>query len=200
MKLLVNFYANILENTVNDFIRTVTQISASEAKKGDPIDEVIIQIQSSGGSSDHGLLAYNFLKQTGITITTIGMGNVDSAAIMMYCAGTNRISVPSCRFLIHEATVTISGQFNLTKLNELKEITERINNDYCEVISNVCGKPLRSIKKYVRNGLVMSSHKAQDFGLVQKITEAPYLTDRNIPIIGINNPQIIQPPPQRAEI
>jgi ATP-dependent protease ClpP protease subunit len=199
--LLVNFYANILENTVNDLIKFVTLMNSDQTKKGDPIDEIIIQISSSGGSSDHGLLAYNFFKQTGLSITTIGMGNVDSAAVMLYCAGDNRISVPSCRFLLHEATATITGQFNHSKLKELTEVTERINNDYCNVIANVCGKNLSSVKKNIKDGLVMSSDKAKKFGLVKTITEEPYLKDRkNVLIIGINNPQIIQPPPQKAEI
>lgn len=201
MKLLINFYANISENTINDLIKMVTLINSEQLRNNDPIEEIIIQISSSGGSSDHGLLVYNFLKQTDLNITTIGMGNVDSAAIMLFCAGKKRISVPSCRFLLHEATATIKGQFNFSKLKELTEVTERINNDYCEVVSKVCSKNLGFVKRKIKNGLVMSSNQAQEFGLLQEITEDPYLKGiQNVRIIGINNPQIIQPPPQRAEV
>lgn len=87
-----------MDITVNNSIQFITQITSDQSQKGLPVEEIVIQISSSEGSSDHGLLAYNFLKQTGIKITTIGMGNVDSAAVVLYCAGTNRISVPSCRF------------------------------------------------------------------------------------------------------
>lgn len=200
MKILINFYASILDTTVNDLIRVITQISADHSQKDTPIQEIVIQISSSGGSSDHGLLAYNFLKQLGIKVTTIGMGNVDSAAIMLFAAGSTRISAPSCRFLIHEAMATIQGQFNANKLGELKNITERINEDYCNVIAKVCLKNIEEIKNIIKDSSVMSSSQAKDFGLVQQISEEPYIQDlKGIPIVGINNPKIIQPI-QRAEI
>jgi len=194
MQLLVNFYANVLDTTISDFIRLVTQISAQQSQKGKPIDEIVLQISSSGGSSDHGLLAYNFLKQSGLKITTIGMGNVDSAAIMLFCTGTTRISVPSCRFLIHEATATIQGIFNANKLKEIVKVTERINDDYCTVIASVCNKKLTQVKSDVMKSTVMSSESASKYGLVNIITEEPYIKDFNgLPVIGINNPIQIQP-------
>jgi len=200
MKMLINFYASILDVTVNDLIRLITQISSEHSQKNNPVQEIVIQISSSGGSSDHGLLAYNFLKQLGIKITTIGMGNVDSAAIMLFAAGDTRISAPSCRFLIHEAMATIHGQFNANKLGELKNITERINEDYCNVIAKVCSKEIQEVKNTIKNSSVMSSDQAKDFGLVQQISEEPYIKDlKGIPIVGINNPKIVQPM-QKAEI
>lgn len=190
---MVNFYANVLDSTVSDLIRLITQFSSQYAQQGNPIDEIVLQISSSGGSSDHGLLAYNFLKQTGFKITTIGMGNVDSAAIMLYSAGSNRLSVPSCRFLIHEATATIQGMFNANKLKEITQITERINEDYCNVISSVSGKKLNKVKLDVMKSTVMSSEEAKKYGLVHTITEDSYIKETGMPTIGITNPVQFQP-------
>jgi ATP-dependent protease ClpP protease subunit len=103
MKLLINFYANVSEGSINDLIKFVT-IKLAQQNPEKPIDEIIIQISSSGGSSDHGLLAYNFLKQISIPKTTIGMGNVDSAAVMIFSAGQKRLSATSCRFVLHEVS------------------------------------------------------------------------------------------------
>src|SRR3989338_1039698 len=123
MKALINLYAGVSEKTVNDLINFVTQQIAIQTVEN-PYDELIIQISSSGGSSDHGLLAYNFLKQIGIKKTTIGMGNVDSAAVMLFCAGDKRIAMPSCRFVLHEARATINGEFNGTKLKEISKLID----------------------------------------------------------------------------
>ena len=59
MKILVNFYANVSEGSVNELIKFIT-VKLTQQNPTKPIDEIIIQISSSGGSSDHGLLAYNF--------------------------------------------------------------------------------------------------------------------------------------------
>ncbi len=113
---------------------------------------------------------------------------------MLFCAGSSRISVPSCRFLIHEATATIQGIFNANKLKEITKVTERINDDYCSIIASVCSKKLTQVKADVLKSTVMSAENAKKYGLVSAITEEPYIKDPNgIPVIGINNPIQIQP-------
>ena len=128
------------------------QIVLASKNASNPLDEIIIQISSSGGSSDHGLLAYNYLKELSIPKTTIGMGNVDSAAIMIFAAGDKRLAMPSCRFLLHEALTTIGGTFNGTKLHEIANLNERITKDYCHVVAKVTSKPLKTVEKKVKAG------------------------------------------------
>jgi ATP-dependent Clp protease protease subunit len=190
MKALINFYASVSEESVNNLIGFMTQQTVLGIQhKENPLDEVIIQISSSGGSSDHGLLAYNYLKQLNIPKITIGMGNVDSAAVMIFAAGDKRLTMPSCRFLLHEAVTNIGGSFNGTKLHEIAYLNERITKDYCEVISKVTSKPLKTVQKKVKDGQVMSSVEAKEYGLVQEILENPYLTNLNgLNILMINNP------------
>lgn len=199
MKALINFYAAVNEATINDLLNFVTQqIHLGTQNPANPLEEIIIQISSSGGSSDHGLLAYNFLKQVNIPKTIIGMGNVDSAAIMIYSAGNKRLAMPSCRFLLHEALTTIQqGTFNGTKLHEIANLNERITKDYCRVVSEVTGKTIRTVETKVRQGQVMSSEEARSYGLVQQLQNEPYIRDlNNLNILVINNPK---PPlqPQR---
>jgi ATP-dependent protease ClpP protease subunit len=191
MKLLINFYANVSEATIRDLIMWVTQQLASQTPEK-TIDELIIQISSSGGSSDHGLLAYNFLKQINLKKTTIGMGNVDSASIMLFCAGDKRVTMPSCRFVLHEARATISGEFNSTKMKEMGRLVERITDDYTDVVVKITGKSKEDVRKEIMTGAVLSSDEAMKMGLVTEIIEEPYLKDtKNLAILLVNNPVII---------
>ena len=193
MKALINFYAGVSEVTVNNLINFITQQIATQ-KPENPLGEIIIQISSSGGSSDHGLLAYNYLRQLGLKKTVIGMGNVDSAAVMIFCAGDVRLAMPGCRFTLHEALTTIQGTFNGTKLHEIANLNERITNDYCKIISSVTSKKVDKISKIVKLGQVMSSEEAKEFGLATNIQDKPYLESmQGINIMMINNPQ----PPQQ---
>lgn len=192
MKLLINFYANVSEGSINDLIKFIT-VKLAQQNPEKPIDEIILQISSSGGSSDHGLLAYNFLKQISIPKTTIGMGNVDSAAVMLFCAGEKRFAAPSCRFVLHEAIATLSGQFNPAKLSEMAKLIQRITDDYSEVISKVVNKKKITVDKDVRSGTVLSSTEAKKFGLVTDIIEGAYLTEmRDLDILLVNNPNQLQ--------
>ena len=205
MKILINFYANVSEGSVNDLIKFIT-IQLAQQNPQKPIDELIIQISSSGGSSDHGLLAYNFLKQISIPKTTIGMGNVDSAAIMIFAAGDKRLAMPSCRFVLHEAIATLGGQFSPSKLSEMARLIQRITDDYSEVVSKVTGKEKSIIDTEVRKGSVLSSQEAKELNLVTEILEGAYLKEmKDLQILLINNPQQIpnqQPhsPQRKAEI
>jgi len=193
MKLLINFYANVTEQTIRDLIMWTTQQLAQQ-NQDNPYDELIIQISSSGGSSDHGLLAYNFLKQIGIKKTTIGMGNVDSAAVMLFCAGDKRIAMPSCRFVLHEARATINGEFNGTKLKEISKLIDRITDDYSDVVVKITGKDKSSISEDIKNGAVLSSEEAKKLALVSEIIEEPYLKEmKDLQILLINNPPVNNP-------
>jgi ATP-dependent Clp protease protease subunit len=202
MKILVNFYANVSEASVNNLIKFVTaQLAQQNPQK--PFDELIIQISSSGGSSDHGLLAYNFLKQISVPKTTIGMGNVDSAAIMIFCAGDKRIAMPSCRFVLHEAIATLKGQFTSTKLGEMARLVQRITDDYGDVVAKVVSGDKKKILKDVREGSVLSSEEARKLGLVTEILETAYLSEmKDLAILLINNPNQAsnQQPPNNAEV
>ncbi|KKQ87337.1 MAG: Peptidase S14 ClpP [Parcubacteria group bacterium GW2011_GWF2_38_8] len=206
MKLLINFYANVSEGSINDLIKFIT-IKLAKQNPEKPIDEIILQISSSGGSSDHGLLAYNFLKQISIPKTTIGMGNVDSAAVMLFTAGDKRLAMPSCRFVLHEAIATLRGQFSPSKLNEMARLIQRITDDYSEVVSNVTGKEKATIFEEVRKGSVLSSLEAKEFNLVTEVLEGAYLKEmKDLEILLINNPiqqqnlQQIPQPQKKAEI
>lgn len=202
LKILVNFYANISEGSVNSLIGFLTQQIAQQTPEAQ-ISEIIMQISSSGGSSDHGLLAYNFLKQITIPKTTIGMGNVDSAAVMLFCAGDKRLAMPGCRFVLHQARLTLSGsgEFSPSKLTEIAKMGSRITSDYSAVIANVTEKPQQLISKKVNVGTVMSSEEAKKLGLVTHISSEPYLSEmRGLAIALINNPVNVPAPQPNSQL
>lgn len=194
MKILVNFYANVTEQTVNTMITNIVQLLASQ-NQADPntiIDEIILQISSSWWSSDHGLLAYNFLRQQNIKKTTIGMGSVDSAAVMLYCAWDERIAMESCRFVLHEARATINWELSISKMVEMSKLLQRITDDYTKVVLRTIGKSSKQLKVKIAKGTVLSAEESKKTWIVQNITNDPYIKEmKNLHIIHIVNPQSI---------
>jgi ATP-dependent protease ClpP protease subunit len=88
---VIRFFAPVIDATVNALMNTVDQ----RMKQG--IRDFIILISSPGGSVIHGLSTYNYLKGLPANITTHNFGSVDSIGIVLYCAGTRRLSVPQAQ-------------------------------------------------------------------------------------------------------
>lgn len=197
MKVLINFYASINEASINAVINFINgEMHKAIKNPTNPLEEIVIQLSSTGGSSDHGLLAFNYLKQINIPKTLIGMANVDSAAVLLFAAGDKRLAMASCRFTLHEALTNLSGTFTGKKLHEIAYLNERITDDYCQTIHHVAGKNLRTIRTNVREGKVLSSEEAKSYGLVTEIVDSPYITSlEGLNILTVNNPQpnVIQP-------
>ncbi len=70
-------------------------------------------MSSGGGDVLSGFMAENYLNGLPIEVTFFNVGNVDSSASVIYCAGSKRYAVPEARFIIHEVslTFTANGQY-----------------------------------------------------------------------------------------
>ncbi len=86
-------------------------------KKG--VNEFKILISSPGGSVQHGLSAYNYLKGIPAKITTHNFGIVDSIA-MLSCyivAGQKRLCVPPSNISTSQPLTQFHGIRNMRKSN-----------------------------------------------------------------------------------
>lgn len=199
MKILVNFFGDVSEQSVNQMITFVTQnIFAAENQK-QQVEELIIQIASNGGSSDHGLLAYNFLRQMNVKKTTINVGNVDSAAALIFCAGDSRLAMQTSRFTLHGAMTTIQGQFSGAKLQEIADLNKRITDDYVKVIADTTKQKKATLQKKIESGYVIDAAESKNIDLVTELLNQPYLTSTNgVNALIINNPIKQQPDKQQV--
>ncbi len=101
---VIMFMVPINSDTVNMLLRTVNQQSQSGVK------DITLVLASPGGDTAAGFAAYNVLKSlAGINLPTFNVGNIDSAAMLIYCAGAHRYSLPgpAVRFLIHGNALTL---------------------------------------------------------------------------------------------
>jgi ATP-dependent protease ClpP protease subunit len=97
---IINFILPINPDTTNLLLSVVSAQIRNHAKK------ITIVLASPGGDPSSAFAAYNILRSLPIEITTFNAGNIDSAAMLIYCAGKHRYSLPSpARFLIHSAAL-----------------------------------------------------------------------------------------------
>lgn len=162
---VIRFFAPIIDVTVNALMNTIDQ----KMKQG--TRDFIILISSPGGSVIHGLSAYNYLKGLPAGITTHNFGSVDSIGIVLYCAGSRRLSVPQARFLFHGISAQFKGEQNL----EEKQLEERLKGlridmeNIAKVIATNTGKSVRDIIEAMSERTTLNPQEAQAWGLVHEI-------------------------------
>jgi len=162
---VIRFFAPVIDATVNALMSAVDQ----KMKQG--TQNFTILISSPGGSVIHGLSAYNYLKGLPVSITTHNFGSVDSIGIVLYCAGSRRLSVPQARFLFHGVNVQFRGEQNLDeKLLEerLKGLRIDVEN-IAKVIAANTGKSTKDIADAMIERTTLNPEEAQSWGLVHAI-------------------------------
>jgi len=187
---VIRFFAPVIDATVNALMNAVDQ----KMKQG--IKEFIILISSPGGSVIHGMSAYNYLKGLPASVTTHNFGSVDSIGIVLYCAGSKRLSVPQARFLFHGVNVQFQGQQNLDeKLLEERLKGLRIDmENIAKVIAANTGKSARDATDAMFERITLNPEEARAWGRVHEIQSE--LFEAGSEVIAIQFQQQPQPQPQ----
>jgi len=164
-KVYIQFQAPVIDKSVQTLIQNIN----SEISQG--TTHVSILMASPGGSVFWGLTAYNFLKGIPTQIYTHNIGSIDSIAILMYCSGSKRYSVPHGRFLMHGVGIDVpqGTRFDEKSLDERVKGLRMDTENIAGVISENTGKTEDEIKKALYEGTVLNPEQAVEFGLVHEI-------------------------------
>lgn len=131
-----------------------------------------LMISSPGGFVDPGIAIYNFLKGLPIEVVTHNYGSCDSIAALVFCAGLERYTVNSSRFLIHGISLPIKDQ-TLSEIN-LRELTNSLQNNretISKIISKTCNKKVEDVEKNMLQGIILTPEEAIKYGLVTQIKD-----------------------------
>jgi len=162
---VIKFFAPVIDVTVNALMNAIDQ----KMKQG--VKEFIILISSPGGSVIHGLSTYNYLKGLPAMIITHNFGSVDSIGLVLYCAGSRRLSVPQARFLLH----AVNAQFKGNQSLEEKQLEERLKGlridieNISKVIAANTDKSLEDVTNAMLERTTLNPEEAQSWGLVHEI-------------------------------
>jgi ATP-dependent Clp protease, protease subunit len=176
----IRFLAPVNPQTTDQLLKIVDQ------KIREKYQKIHLMISSQGGSVFHGLALYNFLKGAPIEVYTYNFGSVDSIGVVIFCAGKRRFSVPHARFLIHEVSTNLSGNFNFNE-KQIEEILKSLKIDkenIARVISDTTEKPLKTIEENMINRTTLNPTEARDYGLVHEIKSELLPLDADFSVIG----------------
>jgi ATP-dependent Clp protease, protease subunit len=181
---VINFLVDVSATNVNQLIQLVNVQLRNNVKK------ITLVISSTGGDAAAGFTAYNYLRGIPAEVTTFNIGNVDSAAAIMFCAGRNRYALRDTRFMLHGTGLTITGTVavNAEGLESQLEILKSMNRMVSHVISSATNKKESDIDQIIRGQVILNPEEAKKWGLIQEVKETFF--DPNANLITV-----IPPPP-----
>jgi ATP-dependent Clp protease, protease subunit len=152
----------------------------------DPEKDIMIYINSPGGSVYAGLAIYDTMCYVEPRVGTICMGIAASMAAVILAGGAPgmRFSLPNTRVLIHQPSGGFSGQAADIHIHaqEILRVRRRLD----EILAHHTGKPIEVINRDSDRDFFMSSDEAKAYGLIDEIIQGRPKGDGPVPKVESN--------------
>jgi ATP-dependent protease ClpP protease subunit len=136
--------------------------------------EIYLLFSSQGGSIPIALALANFIQALDVPLTIYNMGNVDSAAIVVYAAAAVRVAAPQAKFFAHPVNKSLSGAYNIAMLEREMSELRQDTNSICEFLQARTGTAAASWNQLMNASTTFSSVRALELGLVTRV-ELPHV-------------------------
>ena len=196
-KFYVKFFAPVMQDSINMLMQVVDNKLSQGAKK------MGLLISTPGGDVFQGVSAYNYLKGVPLEITTHNFGSADSIGVVLFCAGSRRLSVPHARFLLHGVMCNFPQPISL----EEKQLEERLKGLQIDM-GNIAGIIAETVKKTKQqvfddmlNRTTLYTEQAITYGLVHEVKSELFESGAEVITIQVSSqtiPQAVQQPANPA--
>jgi ATP-dependent Clp protease, protease subunit len=138
-------------------------------------DRIIVNINSLGGSVNHGISIHDLLAQNKAEIITRVNGMTASIATVIFMAGDTREMSDNALFLTHRASYTIMANLNQVDLENLKDDLMVIDNKILDIYQKRTGADRDELEELMNaqngQGRWLTAEEAKEYGFVDEIYE-----------------------------
>ena len=136
----------------------------------DPDRDIIMYINSPGGSFTSLMAIYDTMQYVHADIQTVCLGQAASAAAVLLAAGTpgKRMALPNARVLIHQpATEGIYGQVSDLEIqaNEIQRMRRLLE----ATLSIHTGKSTDQVKEDIERDKILTAEEAKTYGIIDNV-------------------------------
>ena len=160
-----------LGGPINDEIANTIIAQLLFLEKQDEKTDVMLYINSPGGTVTSALAIYDTMNYVKCDISTVCMGMAASAASLLLSSGAKekRLILPNAEVLIHQVMGGAEGQASDIEISarHILKIKERLN----KILAKNTGQPLEKIEKDSDRDYYMSAEEAKKYGVVDKIVK-----------------------------
>ena len=135
----------------------------------DPDKDIMLYINSPGGSVTAGLAIYDTMQYVRPPVSTICTGQAASMGAVLLAAGADgkRYSLPHSRIMIHQPLGGAQGQATDIEI-QAKEIL-RLKQKLNEILAKHTKQPIERIEKDADRDYFMGAGEAKEYGLVDEV-------------------------------
>ena len=136
----------------------------------DPDRDIVLYINSPGGSISAGLAIYDTMQFIKPDVQTVCIGQAASMAAMLLAAGTpgKRFSLPNSRIVIHQPLMSgLAGQATDIDIHarEIIRMRSRLN----EILVEHTGQKLKRVEDDTERDYIMSAEQSREYGIIDEV-------------------------------
>ena len=160
-----------LGEEINEHIASlvVAQLLFLEAE--DPEKDIMIYINSPGGSVTAGMAIYDTMQYIKPDVSTICVGMAASMGAFLLSAGAKgkRFALPNAEVMIHQPLGGTQGQASDIRIHadHIIRTKEKLNR----ILSENTGKSLETIEKDTDRDNYLTAQEAMEYGLIDKVID-----------------------------
>ncbi|WKZ58891.1 MAG: ATP-dependent Clp protease proteolytic subunit [Cyclobacteriaceae bacterium] len=156
---------------VDDQIANLITAQLLFLESADPKKDIIMYINSPGGSVYAGLGIYDTMQYVNPDVSTICTGLAASMAAVLLCSGAakKRSGLPHSRIMIHQPMSGMQGQVADMEIT-LRQTLE-VKKDLYTIISKHSGQSYDKIEKDSDRDYWMRAAEAKEYGLIDEVLE-----------------------------
>ena len=162
-----------LGSPIDDQVANLVVAQLLYLSREDPESGIQMYINSPGGQVYAGMAIYDTMRMIPNKISTVAVGVAASFGTVLLAAGEKgqRYALPHATIHMHQPLGGAQGQASDIEIQakEILRIKERLN----EILSDATGQDIETIIRDTERDFYMSAQQAVEYGLVDKVLEAP---------------------------
>jgi ATP-dependent Clp protease protease subunit len=143
----------------------IAQILFLEAE--DPEKDILLYINSPGGSITAGLAIYDTMQFVRPDVQTLCIGQAASMAAVLLAAGAKgkRFSLPNSRIVIHQPLMSGLATDIDIAAREILRMRERLN----DILVQHTGQPIKRIQDDTERDYIMNADQGKEYGIIDDV-------------------------------
>jgi ATP-dependent Clp protease, protease subunit len=156
---------------IDDQIANLITAQLLFLESADPKKDIIMYVNSPGGSVYAGLGIYDTMQYVNPDVATICTGLAASMGAVLLTAGSpkKRSGLPHSRIMIHQPMSSMQGQASDMEIS-LRQTIE-VKKDLYNIIAKHSGQTFEKIEKDSDRDYWMRSPEAKEYGLIDEVLE-----------------------------
>jgi ATP-dependent Clp protease protease subunit len=163
----------MLGTPVDDQIANLISAQLLFLDHDNPDQDIMMYIDSPGGSVYHGLFIYDTMQSINADVRTYACGLTASMGAVLLAAGApgKRFALPNSKILIHQGSSGFRGA--IADIEVQAEETMKLVHRMIEIMALHTGQPYERVKMDTERDKYLTAEEAVEYGLVDHVLESP---------------------------